>query len=145
MSTDRPGPRTTTPVRDYLDRGAPGATTDYLVLPRSLLQSMPLRWQQTFVGMLADLHDAYAEVGWPEYRVTAARRQALQDLDDEQLAAVGVVGDLDADGRLVFRPAGAGGDPDSEIPGTRTVLAPVPDPVPPADAGRVEPRPATPL
>ena len=51
-------PASTTPVQDYLDRPAPGATVDHLVVPRSLAQSMPLRWQQVFVGLLADLHDA---------------------------------------------------------------------------------------
>ena len=37
----------------------PGRPPDHLVVPRSLAQSMPLRWQQVFVGLLADLHDAY--------------------------------------------------------------------------------------
>src|SRR3712207_3907574 len=87
-------PASTTPVQDYLDRPAPGATEDNLVVPRSLAQSMPLRWQQVFVGLLADLHDAYAELPWPDYRVVPSRWERLVDLDDEQLQAVGYVSDL---------------------------------------------------
>ena len=76
-----PPPASTTPVQDYLDRPAPGATEDHLVVPRSLAQSMPLRWQQVFVGLLADLHDAYGHLPWwvtglillREWGVTALR------------------------------------------------------------------------
>ena len=85
-------PASTTPVQDYLDRPAPGATTDYLVIPRSLAQSMPLRWQQVFVGLLADLHDAYRQLDWPVYQVVPSRRELLTDLDEDQLRAVGLAG-----------------------------------------------------
>ena len=85
MSPDSPVPASTTPVQDYLDRSAPGATPDHLVVPRSLAQSMPLRWQQVFVGLLADLHDAYGHLPWPEYKVVPSRWELLIDLDDEQL------------------------------------------------------------
>src|SRR5918997_3476902 len=100
-----PSPASTTPVQDYLDRPAPGATADHLVIPRSLAQSMPLRWQQVFVGLLADLHDAYAELPWPDYRIVPSRWERLGDLDQEQLRAVGYVPDLDAEGHLEYRDA----------------------------------------
>ena len=96
-------PASTTPVQDYLDRPAPGATVDHLVVPRSLAQSMPLRWQQVFVGLLADLHDAYAELPWPDYKVVPSRWERLVDLDEEQLQAAGYLTDLDADGHLEYR------------------------------------------
>jgi hypothetical protein len=48
---------------------------------------MPLRWQQVFVG-LADLHDAYGELPWPDYNVPS-RWERLVDLDEEQLQAAG--------------------------------------------------------
>ena len=137
---DPTGRASTTPLRDYLDRPAPGAAgPDHLVVPRSLAQSMPLRWQQVFAGMLADLHDAYADLSWPEYRVTAVRREPVADLDDEQLAALGYHADLGPDGALEFR--GPDGHP-VEDPERYRVPALVADPIPPASAGWVQPRPA---
>ena len=46
---------------------------NYLVLPRSLLQSMPEDWQARFVAMLEELNDAYSHLDWPSYIVTARR------------------------------------------------------------------------
>jgi hypothetical protein len=137
-----PVPASTTPVRDYLDRPAPGVTEDHLVVPRSLAQSMPLRWQQVFVGLLADLHDAYGHLPWPDYKVVASRWELLTDLDEEQLAAAGYVADLGPDGQLEYRDSA---DHVVADPEAHRVLAPVQDPLPPASAGRVAPRPAKPL
>jgi hypothetical protein len=100
---------------------------------------MPLRWQQVFVALLADLHDAYRQLDWPGYQVVPSRRELLTDLDEDQLAFVGYVADLDADGGLIFRDAAEQPIPDAHA--TR-VLAPITDPIPPASAGRIEPRPA---
>jgi hypothetical protein len=135
-------PASTTPLQDYLDRPAPGATDDHLVVPRSLAQSMPLRWQQVFVGLLADLHDAYGHLPWPDYMVVPSRWELLVDLDEEQLAAAGYVADLGADGELEYRNSADEVVPDPE---NHRVLAPVADPLPPASGGRIEPRPAAPL
>ena len=142
MPPEPPAPASTTPLQDYLDRPAPGATPGFLVVPRSLAQSMPLRWQQVFVGLLADLHDAYAELPWPDYKVVPSRWERLVDLDDEQLQAAGYVTDLDADGQLEYRD-----DADNRVPDPdrHRVLAPIDDPLPKAAGGRVEPRPAAPL
>jgi hypothetical protein len=142
MPPDAPLPASTTPVHDYLNRPAPGATTDHIVVPRSLAQSMPLRWQQVFVGLLADLHDAYGHLSWPDYAVVPSRWELLVDLDEEQLAAAGFHADLGADGELEYRDSAEQLVPD---PAHHRVLAPVADPLPPASAGRVEPRPAKPL
>jgi hypothetical protein len=103
---------------------------------------MPLRWQQVFVGLLADLHDAYAELPWPDYRVVPSRWERLVDLDDEQLRAAGYVTDLDADGHLEYRD---GADEPVADPERHKVLAPIDDPLPRASRGRVEPRPAASL
>lgn len=142
MSPDPSAPASTTPVHDYLSRPAPGATENHLVVPRSLAQSMPLRWQQVFVGLLADLHDAYAHLDWPDYRVVPSRWERLVDLDEEQLAGAGYVAELGADGELEYRDAD---DHPVAEPEAVQVLAPVTDPLPPPSAGRVEPRPAKPL
>jgi hypothetical protein len=131
-----PEPASTTPVQDYADLPCPGAAADHLVIPRSLAQSMPLRWQQRFIGLLADLHDAYAHLDWPLYQVVATREEVLSDLDEDQLAAAGYVADLDADGALVYLDAD---EQPVHDPDTRLVLAPVDDPIPPATAGRIPP------
>ena len=142
MSADSRVPASTTPVQDYLDRPAPGATDNHLVVPRSLAQSMPLRWQQVFVGLLADLHDAYGHLPWPDYKVVPSRWERLVDLDEQQLAAAGYHADLGPDGELEYLDAEEEVVPD---PQHHRILAPVDDPLPPASAGRVEPRPAAPL
>lgn len=134
-------PASTTPVQDYLDSAAPGVTPDHLVIPRSLAQSMPLRWQQLFVQLLADLHDAYEHLPWPAYAVVPSRWEVLADLDDEQLAATGFHADLGSDGRLEYRDAA---ERLVTEPEHRRVMAPVPDPLPAASAGRVPPRAAKP-
>jgi hypothetical protein len=142
MPPEPPTPASTTPVQDYLDRPAPGATPGFLVVPRSLAQSMPLRWQQVFVGLLADLHDAYGDLPWPEYNVIPSRWELLTDLDEDQLAQAGFHADLGPDGELEFRDRAENLVPD---PGSHRVLAAVTDPLPGVDAGRVPPRPAPPL
>lgn len=142
MPPDNPLPASTTPVQDYLDRSAPGATADHLVVPRSLAQSMPLRWQQVFVGLMADLHDAYGHLPWPDYRVVPSRWELLVDLDEEQLASAGFHADLGQDGELEYRDAA---EALVENPDRHRVLAPITDPLPPTSAGRVEPRPAAPM
>jgi hypothetical protein len=103
---------------------------------------MPLRWQQVFVGLLADLHDAYGHLPWPDYRVVPSRWEVLVDLDEEQLAAAGYHADLGPEGELEYHGPDENVVPDPEY---HRVLAPVDDPLPPVSAGRVEPRPAAPL
>jgi hypothetical protein len=71
-----------------------------------------------------------------------SRWELLVDLDEDQLAAAGYHADLGADGQLEYL------DADENVvadPEHHRVLAPVEDPLPPASAGRVEPRPAAPL
>ncbi|HEY0813471.1 MAG TPA: hypothetical protein VGE11_09315 [Pseudonocardia sp.] len=142
MPPEPSAPASTTPVQKYLDRAVPGVSSDYLVIPRSLAQSMPLRWQQVFVGLLADLHDAYGHLTWPEYRVVPSRWEIVADLDEGQLGVAGIHADLGPDGALEYR------DADERLisdPERHRVLAPVRDPLPPVSAGHVEPRPAKPL
>ena len=65
--------------------------------------------------------------------------EAFVRADDDQLDALGWYTDLAPDGHLEFHDAD--GRPVAD-PETQRVLAPVQDPIPPASAGRVEPRPA---
>lgn len=46
---------------------------NYLVLPRSVLQSMPPEWQSSFVALLKELEAAYGGLEWPDYSVNARR------------------------------------------------------------------------
>ena len=48
----------------------------YLVLPRSILQSMPNKWQKNFVKLLDELGDTCAKYGisTPDYTVTAREK-----------------------------------------------------------------------
>lgn len=96
-------PASGNPVRDYLASPHPGVPDGYVVLPRSLVEAMPLPWQQAMTQILAEFHQAYGHLGWPEYRVIPSRRERLVNLDEDQLAEVGYLVEIDADGELVYR------------------------------------------
>ena len=96
-------PASSTPLRDYLANPRPGVDPGYVVLPRSLMENMPLPWQQHFTYLLAELHQAYAHLNWPVYRVVPSRYERLVDLDEDQLAEVGAMVEIDAAGEVVYR------------------------------------------
>jgi len=96
-------PASSTPLRDFLDRKPPGVDDGYAVLPRSLAESMSLPWQQQMAQLLAEFHRVYSDLNWPVYRVVPSRYEKLTDLDEEQLAEVGVLVEIDTDGELVYR------------------------------------------
>ena len=67
---------------------------NYLVLPRTLLQSMPDEWQARFVALLDELHDAFQHVPQAEcYEVTAGTEHEVTDLTDAQLKQLGITKD----------------------------------------------------
>lgn len=96
-------PASSTPLADALAAGGPGVTDGYVVVPRVLAENMPLPWQQRFVQLIGEFADVYGGMSWPQYRVLPSRRERLVDLDEEQLAEVGYVVELDAEGALVYR------------------------------------------
>lgn len=97
-------PASSTPVRDFLVRDQhPGVSEGYVVLPRSLVEGMPLPWQQAMAQILAEFHQSYGHLSWPEYRVVPSRREKLVNLDEDQLAEVGCIVEIDVDGELVYR------------------------------------------
>jgi hypothetical protein len=96
-------PATSTPLRDFLKRGGPGVQEAYAVMPRLLAESMPLPWQNALVQILAEFQQAHGHLNWPEYRVVPSRRERLVDLDEDQLAEVGCIMEIDADGTVVYR------------------------------------------
>lgn len=96
-------PASSTPIRDYLSSPHPGVPDGYVVLPRSLVEAMPLPWQQAMTQILAEFHQTFGHLNWSEYRVVPSRRERLVNLDEEQLAEVGCIVEIDADGELVYR------------------------------------------
>jgi hypothetical protein len=96
-------PASSTPLRDYFAQPHPGVTEGYAVLPRSLVESMPLPWQQQMTHLLAEFHQAFGHLNWPIYRVQPSRYEKLADLDEDQLAEVGCIVEIDANGELVYR------------------------------------------
>jgi hypothetical protein len=121
-------PASANPVHDYLAAGPqPGVPEDYVVLPKGLVESMPLPWQQHMAHLLAELHHHAAHLNWPHYRVVPSRVEKLVDLDEEQLAEVGAIMEIDSDGELVYRERNGGRISDPE---SRTVMVSCADPIP---------------
>jgi hypothetical protein len=121
-------PASANPVHDYLAAGPqPGVPEDYVVLPKGLVESMPLPWQQAMVQIMQEFHQAYAHLDWPEYRVVPSRREKLVNLDEEQLTEAGYLVEIDVDGELVYRERSG---KRIENPEETEVLVSCPDPIP---------------
>lgn len=132
-------PASSTPLHDYFGTARPGADANYVVLPRSLVEAMPLPWQQHMTYLLAEFHEAFAHVTWPIYRVQPSRHEKLADLDEEQLAEVGYLVEIEPDGEVVYR------DRSGRVvgsPADTTVLVSCLDPIPPPRSTQQYPRPA---
>lgn len=96
-------PASSTPLADHLRRGWPGVDSGYVVLPRSVAESMPLPWQQQLAQLLTQFHETHNRLTWPVYRVVPSRPERLVDLDEDQLAEAGYLAEIDADGEMVYR------------------------------------------
>jgi hypothetical protein len=96
-------PTSATPLGDYLATVRNGVDPAYLVIPRSLAESMPLPWQEEMARLIFELQQAYGKLPWPVYRVVPSRVERLADLDEEQLAEVGCLAEIDTDGELRYR------------------------------------------
>ncbi|MGH4012670.1 MAG: hypothetical protein ACRDSL_01765 [Pseudonocardiaceae bacterium] len=142
MYTSEPIPRpagppaSATPLRDHLALTELGVNEGYVVLPRSLAESMPLPWQQQMAYLIGELHQTYGDLPWPLYQVVPCRTERLVDLDEGQLADAGYLLEIDAEGEFVYR------DRDDAVvsdPQSREVLVSCLDPIP-----RYPPPPAGP-
>ncbi|MFD2421937.1 hypothetical protein [Amycolatopsis pigmentata] len=129
-------PASTTPLADYLSHGWPGVDEGYVVLPRSLAESMSLPWQQQLAGLLSQFHETHRGLSWPIYRVVPSRYENLVDLDEEQLAEAGYLVEIDTEGEMVYRERGGR---KVEDPGNTTVLVSCLDPLPPRGTDRRQP------
>ncbi|WP_158885519.1 hypothetical protein [Amycolatopsis anabasis] len=129
-------PASSTPLADYLSRGWPGVDAGYVVLPRSLAESMPLPWQQQLTGLLAQFHEVHGRLSWPIYRVVPSRYEKLVDLDEEQLAEAGYLVEIDTEGEMVYRERSGRR---VEDPRNTTVLVSCLDPIPRQGPGQRPP------
>ncbi|MGW5711634.1 hypothetical protein [Streptomyces olivaceus] len=119
---------------------------NYLVLPRTLLQSMPDRWQTQFVGLLGEMTEAFQDVPQAEaYKVEAATEQIVNEMTHDQLFAAGIEVENDdpdygpgPDTRYHSTADGRDVEPNERV------LLPVPDPVPHYNRGRTRIAPKLP-
>ncbi|MFC8065444.1 hypothetical protein [Streptomyces sp. NPDC057293] len=132
---------------------------NYLVLPRTLLQSMPDRWQTAFVGLLDEMTEAFRDVPQAEaYKVEAATEHIVWEMTEAEQAQGGItenwydepvptnLGPLDlAEWRADHeRDAPEFHDRDgNQLDGHQRVLLPVVDPVPHYNRGRTYIQPGT--
>lgn len=136
-------PASSAPIQDYLATARPGTDANYVVLPRSLVEAMPLPWQQHLTYLLSEFHQAFAHVTWPIYRVQPSRHEQLTDLDEEQLAEAGFLVEIDPDGELVYRDrSGRVVDRPADTTVLVSCLDPIPPPRPPVQGRPTGPRPA---
>lgn len=132
---------------------------NYLVLPRTLLQSMPQEWQTKFVALLKVMEEAFEHVPQAEvYKVEAATEHEVCGMTDEQLKQAGITADwyrgepvpedLSPFDMAEWRAEHENSEGPTysrdgvELDGGDLVLLPATDPVPHYDRGRarVEPR-----
>ncbi|MCI3153202.1 hypothetical protein ELQ39_15825 [Streptomyces sp. GB4-14] len=132
--------------------------TNYQVLHRTLMQSMPLDWQQRMVACLEELAAAYEHIEQPEvFDVQAATEHIVNEMTDAELKQAGITDDwygeeiptgLSPDDLAEWkadheRDAPTYYDRDgNEVDPHSRVLLPASDPVPHYNRGRtyIEPR-----
>lgn len=113
--------------------------SNYLVLHRTLLQSMPTEWQHRFVTMLDELDDAFDHVEKADYyEVTAAVECEYGDLTASDMKALGITRAETEDGDVYYDKDGV------EWAGWEPLMVPRPggDSVPHYNRGRtrIEPK-----
>jgi hypothetical protein len=65
---------------------------NYQVLHRTLMQSMPIEWQERMVACLDELADAYQHIEQPEaFKVEAATEHIVNEMGEAQLIQAGIV------------------------------------------------------
>lgn len=114
--------------------------SNYAVLHRALMQSMPVEWQDRMVACLEELHDAFDHVEQASgYEVHACRWAYVDDLDEETQRRLGITSEgWDGTTEIVYC------DRSGSWIDRNTACVPVPivEPVPHYNRGRtfVEPK-----
>jgi len=111
--------------------------SNYLVLPRTLMQSMPAEWQRRMVACLEELDEAFEHVEQaPGYNVVACRWESPDVVPDDVLRQLGFNVEHGPDGSRYETPDG------QEVEGRhQCVPLPVVDPIPHYDRGRARVEP----
>jgi hypothetical protein len=116
---------------------------NYLVVHRTLLQSMPDDWQDRFVDMLTDLATTFEHVDRGDaFHVTHGHVRYLTDLTPDEATALGYTIEI-SEGTTTYYDA-AGNMIDERDAEVTHVLQPTPDPVPHYDRGRARIEPHLP-
>lgn len=106
--------------------------SSYLVVPRTLLQSMPADWQAAFVDLLDEMNEALHAVPQAEvYEVIAGTEALVEDLTPAQRAEVGIGCDMDGEGHFTYYDRLG-----NELDGQDRAVLPTGDPVPGYQRGR---------
>ena len=84
-------PVTDGPIHEYFEL----SYSSHLVISRTLLQSMPTKWQEHFTTLLRELDSAYAHLDHPEYQVTACTWKEAWELSEAEKKATKVTSSLD--------------------------------------------------
>ncbi|WP_225825645.1 hypothetical protein [Streptomyces naphthomycinicus] len=136
--------------------------SNHLVLPRTLLQSMPIEFQERMVACLTELHAAFEHVPQAEvYEVHAATEHIISEMGSDLLEEAGITEDwydepvpedLSPFDLAEWKAEHEKGEPTyydrdgNEVDPHSRVLLPAPDPVPHYNRGRtyIQPRSAGP-
>jgi hypothetical protein len=133
--------------------------TNYQVIPRTLMQSMPVEWQERMVACLEELRDAFSHVPQAEiYKVEAGTQHIVNEMTDLELKMAQVTVDrfggerppskLAGEALLEWEEQNEAAEPTysdhygNELDPNERVIIPTSDPVPHYNRGRtyVEPR-----
>lgn len=125
------------PIQDWFEL----SYSNYQVLPRTLMQSMPTGWQERMVACLNELQDAFQHIDQADrYEVHAATEHILDEMTRSQMYAAGIdlEGDDDPSAKTVYHRLEDG----VELDGSHRILLRTPDPVPHYNRGRtyIEPQ-----
>lgn len=137
-TTEQPYERTSGPIHGWFSL----TYSNFLVLHRTVLQSMPVEWQDRMVELLEEMGAAYQHIEFPEFEVTTVQDRYVNELSVQERDRLGVTCEerLDEDA-----PEGTTKDsPDwwkwvmdvyhdrdgNELHGGDHIGVPVPDPIP---------------
>lgn len=69
--------------------------SNYLVLPRSLMQSMPEAWQHRATALFDEMQAAFDHLQWPQYKVLTGKWSYFDDLSDADRKQLGITSGCD--------------------------------------------------
>ena len=137
--SEQPHDRTSGPVHEWFEL----TYSSYQVLPRVLMQSMPIEWQQRMVACLEEMQQAFEHIEHPEgYKVEPVRWEYPGDLSlaERKWLGIGCNRDDEEDAVEVVETEYYDRDGNHLDRHAASVAVPVRDPLPPYRRGYVEPQ-----